>query len=215
MRTIIVAAMVAISAPFLSASLIVTAPVGGTTTTFDTGSTCSGSASGTDAGFSISANGQNCLPYSGSFGLNDNGNWNLFPLIGDNSGSTALIIDLGGLFSSVGGFINYAQVGGTPVGPLDPTITALAADGTTVLETYDLAVSNPISVSGTNQGVFLGIDTGTNNIGFFEISGSFIVMDNITTSASSVPEPASFAMISIALGVLFLAASRRRSPATR
>jgi hypothetical protein len=210
MRTLFLATLTALVGPaFLSANLITSAPAGGTTTTFDSGSTCSSAASGTDAGFSISANGPTCFPYSSTYGFANNGTWNGLPLIGDDSGSTSILINLGGLFSSVGGFVNYATNAGSPYGPVDPTISAIALDGVTVLESYDLSVSDPISTTGTNQGAFVGISRAAGDIAFFEISGSFIAMDNISL-ATAAPEPATLVLLPIGLALMLFAASRRK-----
>lgn len=191
----------ALSAISASASLITTAPASGVTTTFSGSADCtSGTTNTVVSGFNVYANGDSCLGYSGGFGLGKNGSWNI-SLLGDNNGSTKIRIDLGGLYSSVGGFMNMAPGYGTPI------ISAIASDGVTVLESYDLThFSFP---SGADVGAFAGIDTGANNIRFFDFGGSYIVMHNINlNSANHVPEPATLGFLGLAL--LSFAATRRR-----
>lgn len=140
------------------------------------------------------------LGYSGVWGFGKNGVWDI-SLLGDNSGSTKIRIDLGGLYSSVGGFMNIAPGYGTPI------ISAIASDGVTVLESYDLThFSFP---SGGDVGAFAGINTGANNIRFFDFGGSYIAMHDINlNSANHVPEPATLGLLGLSL--LSFAATRRR-----
>ena len=184
-----------------SADLLTVKPSGGTTTTFAAGSTCSGFASsGTDAGFAISTNGPSCFPYNANFGFSSNGSWSGFGLIGDNSGTTSLTINLGGTYSSVGGFMDYAVTSSGPFGN-HPTISALASDGTTVLESYDLFISAPINTPGqTNAGAFRGISRNTADIAYFRIGGSYIAEHDITLSA--VPEPTGIVLLATILAAV-------------
>ena len=137
------------------------------------------------------------------FGLDGNGSWNLFAWIGGDcvTGSCYAIIKLGGLFSTVGGFMSYSSAlgNGAPDGPGDPTITALAADGTTVLESDDLATLGPINDNGINQGAFRGgISQGTNDIAYLKISGSYLIMHDLSLGTTTVPEPAGFGIVGLA-----------------
>lgn len=191
----------------LSGALITSAPSGGTTTTFPGGGSCfTGPSSATVAGFPISASGDACYFYgdaSHNFGLGGNGTWNM-GLIGDNSqaGTTSITIDLGGLYSSAGGFVNYF----TPSGVTLPSLSAIAADGTTVLETYNLAVSAPISTGAgsVNDGAFRGIQLASASIRYLKFGGSDMVMHNITLVASAVPEPSTAFLAGAALAMLGL-----------
>jgi hypothetical protein len=137
------------------------------------------------------------------YGLSDNGSWGDFAWVGGECftlGCTATI-DLGGLYSAVGGFMNYAPgFGGTP------TIAALAADGTTVLESYDLSADAPISTpGGVNDGAFRGISRASADIAYFRISGGYLIMHDLTLVAdpTAVPEPSTMALAGIAIAGLF------------
>jgi hypothetical protein len=127
-------------------------------------------------------------------------------MIGINNGAGSMTIDLGGLYDSVGGFMNYAPGYG------DPTITALAADGVTVLESYVLSVVAQIDTPGaTDGGAFRGIARGTADIRYFQIANSYIGMHDITlggAAGSAIPEPSAAILVLSALGALWL---RRRS----
>jgi hypothetical protein len=199
----------ALAALGAQAALITSAPAGSTTTVFATGSAC---APGIDAGFVVT--GQACANYSQFFGFGENGFWNDppsgFALIGGDNQTSTFKINLGGLYSSVGGFMNYGVTPGgsgsdsVPTG--DPTIIALAANGTTVLDTYDLVTLAPINTpGGTNAGVFVGIQDATNDIAYLELSDDYLAIHSITlgtASSSSAPEPSAFLLLGSGLALL-------------
>jgi hypothetical protein len=196
---------VVFSVASLSAALLTSAPGGGTTTTFAGGGDCfSGPSSGTVSGFAVSATSDSCYNYSSGWGFGPNG-FSSLSIIGDNSATTAITIDLGGLHSFVGGFLNYAPGYGTPV------ISALAADGTTVLESYDLAALAPIvTPGGSDAGAYRGISRGSADIGFFRIQGSYVAMHDLNLGeTAAVPEPSTALLF--AGSALALLARRLRS----
>jgi hypothetical protein len=184
------------------AGLITSAPSGGATTAFAGGSTCAG---GPDAGFTIiEVTSPVCWNVSTYFGFSSNGTWNNpttgFALIGANTATAAFKIDLGGLYAAVGGFMNY----NAPVSNPGPTISAIAADGVTVLESYDLSVSAPISTpGGSNAGAFRGIGRPSADIRYFELANSFMAIHDITlaSTASTAPEPSSFVLLGTVLAI--------------
>jgi hypothetical protein len=203
------------------ATLITSVPAGATTTVFAGGVGCGGA---TDAGFVIS--GGACWNYSQYYGFGTNGAWNNppagFGLIGDNTATSSFLINLGGLYSSVGGFINYdppTSGGGPDSSPhadssplIDPNITALAANGTTVLDTYDIAELAPISTpGGVNAGAFVGIQDATNDIAYLELSNDFIAIHSITVATAdsiTAPEPPIALLAISGLGLLCVSVTR-------
>ncbi|MBV8145273.1 MAG: VPLPA-CTERM sorting domain-containing protein [Gammaproteobacteria bacterium] len=124
------------------------------------------------------------------YGLNDNGTWNQSWVA--TNGAGVVTISLGGLYSFVGGLMNYAAVNGKPAGVGDPVIQALAADGTTVLDTYDLGTLAPISTPGaTNGSAFRGVSDPTADIAYLRFSGSYILAHTIEVGGNNVvPLPA-------------------------
>ena len=105
--------------------------------------------------------------------------------------------------------MNYDIFGGVLSGT-HPFIAAIAADGTTVLETDDLFLSGPIStLGGLNAGAFRGISRPSNDIRFFEFGGSFAALHDLTLVATITPEPSSLALF--AAGGVALFAMRRRA----
>lgn len=214
----------------MRAGLITTAPANGTTTVFDGGPALTGChtgpSSGVDAGFAISADGDACFNDSGfwEFGIPGNdftsspyfNSWQQ-SLVADGSGFTTVTIDLHGLYSAVGGFVNYTDPWTYEDPVLGPaTITALAADGHTVIQSYNLETDAPFfgdideNFMELNQGVFRGITDPAGGIAFFQISGAGIAMHDITLVAG-VPEPSTFVLFAIAGGVLLGIRRIRRS----
>jgi hypothetical protein len=210
-RSLSLLTIFALGALGAQAGLITSAPAGSTTTVFAGGSSC---APGLDAGFVVT--GQACANYSQFFGFGQNGFWNDppsgFGLIGGSIATSSFTINLGGLYSSVGGFMNYSVapggVGSDSVPAGDPTITALAANGTTVLGVYDLVTLDPINTpGGVNAGAFVGIQDATNDIAYLELSDDYIAIHSITlgttsSSSPSVPEPSAFLLLGSGLALL-------------
>jgi hypothetical protein len=189
------------------ATLLTTQPSGGTTTTLTTiTGTWTFSPSVVAGGYTVTANpGFNVWYGDSSYGLVDNGSWGNFAWVGgycfsDGNGDCTATINLGGLYSAVGGFMNYCTAGGISCGFGDAIITALAADGVTVLDSYDLFNLAPISTpGGTNAGAFRGISESTASIGYLQISGAFLIMNDLTVVGTTTPEPGTLALLGTGL----------------
>ena len=206
MRAILLIGAFLYSANFSLAGLISIDPGTGVTTTFTTTGNQGFNNPGPVVldGFAVTGSPQVTYGDVG-YGLASNGSWSSFSWVATNNGTGSITFNLGGTFGLVGGFLNYAPGNGN-----DATIEALAANGTTVLETYDLVTLAPISTpGGLNAGAFRGISRGTSDIAFLRLSGDFILTHTLEVGASSVvPEPGTLALVGIAL--LGLALRRRR-----
>ena len=186
---IVAGAFIAATAP---AGLITTIPAGGTTTTFTATGDNVITGSSIVNGFQITGQ-PDFRDGDVRYGLGLNGTWGPgFSRVGTIGTMTPFQIDLGGLYSSAGQFLNYATSLTIP-GLTSPMIAAIAADGATVLESYDLSVSAPISTAGgVNSGAFRGISRGSSDIRFLRVSGTFVVTHDITVAGAAtaaVPEP--------------------------
>ena len=178
------------------AALITSAPPGGSTTVVGTGTGCSGGSIGSFSVVTIS--GPVCWPNSQFFGLTNNGSWNNFGQIGTNDATASFTLDLGALFSSAGFFMNY----NLPLPGAGPILSAIANDGITILESYDIDTLAPISTpNGLNAGAFRGISRPSADIRFIKVGNAFSVVHSITVAnqSTAVPEPATFLLLAPAL----------------
>ncbi|HZZ79980.1 MAG TPA: hypothetical protein VFE62_15785, partial [Gemmataceae bacterium] len=106
-----------------------------------------------------------------------NGSWNTGRVgyVGLNAPSGTMTLTLTSPVSEVGALVNYSA----GLGP-DVTIAALAFDGS-ILESYDLNTSAPISTpGGVNVGGFRGIERGSADIYGFQVANSAVVLDDFT-----------------------------------
>jgi len=200
-KVLLVAICVLATAATLQAGLLTSQPSGTTTVLTTVTGTWSYSPSVVAGGFTVT--GENVWYGDSEFGLSNNGDWNGFAWVGGYcySGDCTATINLGGLYSTVGGFMNYAALsGGAAGGPGDPIISAIASDGVTVLESYDLATMAPIDTpDGYNDGAFRGIYRSQDDIAYFQISGSYLIMHDITLNGATVPEPGTLTLLGAAL----------------
>lgn len=141
--------------------------------------------------------------FSAGYGLASNGFWNASKGFAFTNGSAALTFTFNdGPVAAVGGFMNYADCGnGATCGAGDLVIEALGSTNN-VLESYSInqvaAISTP---NATDEGDFRGIVRGSADVYAFRFTGAFGVIDDLSFNgqASQVPEPASLALVGLAL----------------
>jgi hypothetical protein len=194
------ASLALLGATSLQAALITLAPSGATTVTFTaTGLNPDGQTSVVVNGVALSSS-PNGVKYGNAY-YNIAGGfiyWDNFSWVASNLGGT-LRFDLGALFNSAGAEVYYVS----------GTMRAIAADGVTTLESYDLASVAPLpSTPAVNATVFRGIQRASADIRYLEIT-SFMPAHSLTrglSAPSAVPEPGTY--VSVLLGGLALALGR-------
>ena len=135
--------------------------------------------------------------------LGDNGFWSLGKTFaGHDSAVGGMIVSFKGQsVASVGAFFNYLKApAGNPM-----QLLALDVDGA-VLEGHSVTIGTP---DGVNEGAFYGISRSSADIGYLVVTAPYVVMDDLAYTAP-VPEPGTYAMVLGGLGLLGLAARRRR-----
>jgi PEP-CTERM motif len=140
---------------------------------------------------------------NGEYGFGLNGRWSGLTMAGTNDESSTMTFDFSSPVSAVGGFINYVPRTGTPV-------ISVYDSTDTLIESYTLNFSTG---GGSNTGFFYGFSEAT-PIKYFDLSGAYIGLTNLTAATSAVPEPSTWAMMLLGFaGVGFMAYRRKSKPA--
>ncbi|OEZ55867.1 MULTISPECIES: PEP-CTERM sorting domain-containing protein [unclassified Duganella] len=148
-----------------------------------------------------SANNNSVYGYDAGYGFANNGFWAGMPMAGTNDSSSTMMLAFSQAVSGVGAFLNYAA-------PRDyGTATIAAYDSTfTLIESTTLTF---LTNGGNNQGEFHGFMENTPSISYFTMTGAYIGATEFTVLA--VPEPATYGMLLAGLGLVGMAARRRKT----
>jgi hypothetical protein len=195
------------------AALLTTDPGAGTTTVFTGSGSIASPGPVTLDGFVWTGN-PAVVSDNGRYGVGANGAWSpsgefwWIATYGVTTpdGVSSITVNLGGNFGLVGGFMNYALDFGA-----DATITALAADGVTAVQSYDLVTNAPITTpGGTDAGAFRGISSPLDNIHYLELSGGFILLHTLEIGqAAGVPESGTLTLLGFSLAAFGLLRRRK------
>lgn len=106
-----------------------------------------------------------------------------------------------------GAFMNLYQGDAAPVSLL---VEALGAGGT-VLESYTVNIDT--AFDSYNAGRFVGIGRATQDVLALRVSGDGIVLDDLRVATQPIPEPSTYALMAVGLGLLGMAARRQQRKA--
>lgn len=151
---------------------------------------------------------------TGGYGLNLNGIWENRTHVGLNVQDPGAAITFrfnNGPVRAVGGFINYVR--GTDA-PTAVVISALGFDNS-LLETYNLVTLAPIvTPNSADAGAFRGIVRPDADIFGFSLSNAGVVLDDLTFSSATtpdpIPEPAALLLLGTGLAGLTFGVRKRR-----
>lgn len=153
--------------------------------------------------------------FSAGYGLANNGNWSAGKGFAFTNGSAALTFTFNdGPVAAVGGFMNYADCGNGDTCGAGNLVIEVLGSSNNVLESYAInqvaAISTP---GGSDAGDFRGIVRGSADVYAFRFTGAYGVIDDLsfTGQGNRVPEPASLALVGLAL--LGAGLARRRNAA--
>jgi MYXO-CTERM domain-containing protein len=130
--------------------------------------------------------------------LGDNGLWGINRFAASGSDST-MTFSFESLQHGVGAFVSHN--GGAAL-----LVEALGLGGN-VLESYTVSFVAPTGVDGYNEGTYVGFSRALTDIQALRITGAGAVADDV----SAVPEPESYALGLIGLGLLGAIARRRQT----
>lgn len=147
-----------------------------------------------------SGNGDAVFGYRGGYGFADNGIWEGLTMAGTNDQGSAMTLAFSQAVAGVGAFFNYSP---RYYGPA--TIAVYDANHT-LIESTTLTFT---TAGGLNQGEFHGFVESAPSISYFTMSGAYIGAANFAVQA--VPEPGTYAMLLAGLGLLGIAARRRKA----
>lgn len=146
-----------------------------------------------------STNGSSVYGWTLGYGLGANGHWNNFNHVGLNATTDSyMTMTFDTPVSSVLAFLNYAPGYGT-------AYMAAYDASNHLIERHNLSISTP---GASNAGEDWGFSQSSAIIKSFVIGDAYIVAANLRTDSTSVPEPASLALL--ALGLAGLGAMRRK-----
>ena len=137
--------------------------------------------------------------YNGGYGFGDNGAWSGLTMAGTNDEGSTMTLTFSQAVAGVGAFFNYSpfHFGPATIAVYDATHTLIESTALT------------FTTDGQNQGEFHGFLENTATISYFTMTGAYIGATDFAVQA--VPEPGTYAMLLAGLGLLGVAARRRKA----
>lgn len=136
--------------------------------------------------------------------LGENGLWGAAGKFVAAAGIGELRFSFAQLMSSAGAFVNHYAIPNLPLN----MVVSVYGDSNQIIETFNYSVST--DAFGYNEGQFLGITRANADIRSISFKGLGVVVDDLKFT-TAVPEPQSYALMALGLGLLAAVAKRRRA----
>lgn len=147
-----------------------------------------------------SASSNSVFGYNDGYGFANNGGWYGLTMVGTNDQSSTMTLTFAQAVAGVGAFFNYSPL------YYGPATIAVYDSNSHLIESTTLTFTTN---GNQNQGEFHGFMENGPSISYLTMTGAYIGATDFAVQA--VPEPETYAMLLAGLGLLGVAARRRKA----